>query len=105
MSHEVLELTTDLASTTSANESKVNDFGVANSHDEYNFDAPDMSTINVDVEQLIVERCADLSWSQDDFLVVPFDKEELSDNQHDASNLESKISAANKHIITIGSIK
>jgi hypothetical protein len=52
-----------------------------------------------------VEHFSDLSWSQDDFLVVPFDKEELSDNQHDASNLESKISAANKQIITIGSIK
>jgi hypothetical protein len=26
-------------------------------------------------------------------------------NQHDASNLESKISVANKHIVTIGGIK
>jgi hypothetical protein len=63
-----------------------------------------------------VERFSDLSLSQDDCLVVPFDKEELCDNsliiplaqlsnQHDASNLESKIFSANKHIITIGSIK
>jgi hypothetical protein len=75
-----------------------------------------LSTINIDVEQPIVEHFSDLSLSQDDFLVVPFDKEELYDNlliiplaqlsnQHDASNLESKISAENKHIITIGSIK
>jgi hypothetical protein len=118
MSHEVLELSTDLAPTTSINESKGNDFGVAvaNTHDEYNFDAPDLSTINVDVEQPIVEYFSDLSLSQDDCLVVPFYKEELCDNlliiplaqlsnQHDASNLESKISAANKHIVTIGSIK
>jgi hypothetical protein len=118
MSHEVLELSTDLAPTTSINESKGNDFGVAvaNTHDEYNFDAPDLSTINVDVEQPIVEYFSDLSLSQDDCLVVPFDKEELCDNlliiplaqlsnQHDASNLESKISAANKHIVIIGSVK
>ncbi|WP_428025434.1 hypothetical protein, partial [Arcobacter sp.] len=51
MSHEVLKLSTDLAPTTSANERKGNDFGVVNTHDEYNFDAPDLSTINVDVEQ------------------------------------------------------
>jgi hypothetical protein len=50
MSHEVLELSTDLPPTTSTNESKGNDFGVANNHDEYNFDAPDLSRINVDVE-------------------------------------------------------
>jgi hypothetical protein len=54
--------------------------------------------------------------SQDDCLVVPFDKEELCNNsliiplaqlsnQHDASNLEPEISTANKHIITIGNIK
>jgi hypothetical protein len=115
MSHEVLKLSTDLAPTTSANERKGNDFGVVNTHDEYNFDAPDLSTINVDVEQPIVKHFSDLSLSQDDCLVVPFDKEELCDNsliiplaqlsnQHDTSNLESKISAANKHIITIGSI-
>jgi hypothetical protein len=116
ISHEVLELSTDLAQTTSANESKGIDFGVKNTHNEYNFDAPDLSTINVYVEQPIVEHFSNLSLSQDDCLVVPFDKEELCDNsliiplaqlsnQHDASNLESKISAANKHIITIGSIK
>jgi hypothetical protein len=116
ISHEVLELSTDLAPTTSANESKGNDFGVTDTHDEYNFDAPDLSTNNVDVEQLIVEHFSDLSLSQDDCLVVPIDKEELCDNsliiplthlsiQHDASNLESKISAVNKHIVTIGSIK
>jgi hypothetical protein len=63
-----------------------------------------------------MERFSDLSLSQDDCLIVPFDKEEFYDNsliiplaqlsnQHDASNLESKISAANKHIVTIGSIK
>jgi hypothetical protein len=116
MSHEVLKLSTDLAPTTSANESKGNDFGVPNTHDEYNFDAPNLSTINVDVEQPIVEHFSDLYLSQDDCLVVPFDKEELCDNsliiplaqlsnQHDASNLQSEISAANKHIITIRSIK
>jgi hypothetical protein len=49
MSHEVLELTTDLAPTTSANESKVNDFGVANSHDEYNFEV----TMNIILMHLI----------------------------------------------------
>jgi hypothetical protein len=77
MSREVLELSIDLAPTTFANESKGNDFGVANTRDEYNFDAPDLSTINVDVEQPIVEHFSDLSLSQDDCLVVPFDKEEL----------------------------
>jgi SepF-like predicted cell division protein (DUF552 family) len=62
-----------------------------------------------------VECFSDLSLSQDDFL-VPFHKEELCDNsliiplaqlsnQHDASNLESEISATNKHIVTIGNIK
>jgi hypothetical protein len=80
MSHEVLELSIDLVPTTSTNESKSNDFGVANTHDEYNFDAPDLSTINVDVEQLIVKHFSDLSLSQDDCLVVPFVKEELCDN-------------------------
>jgi hypothetical protein len=65
MSHEVLELSIDLVPTTSTNESKSNDFGVANTHDEYNFDAPDLSTINVDVEQLIVKHFSDLSLSQD----------------------------------------
>jgi hypothetical protein len=59
MSHEVLELSTDLAPTTSANEIKGNDFGVANTHDEYNLDAPDLSTINVDVEQPIVKHFSD----------------------------------------------
>jgi hypothetical protein len=65
--------------------------------------------------QPIVEQFFDLSLSQDDCLVVLFDKEEMCDssliiplaqlsNQQDASNLESKISTANKHIITIGSI-
>jgi hypothetical protein len=102
--------------TTFANESKGNDFDVANTHDEYNSDAPDLSTINVDVEQPIVEYFSNLSLSQDDWLVVLIDKEELCDNsliiplaqqsnQHDASNLESTISPANKHIVTIGSIK
>jgi hypothetical protein len=38
----------------------------------------------------------------DNSLIIPLTQ--LS-NQHNASNLESKISAANKHIITIGSIK
>jgi hypothetical protein len=62
-----------------------------------------------------VEHFSDLPLSQDDCLVVRFDKEELCDNsliiplaqlsnQHNASNLESKISAANTHIVTIGSI-
>jgi hypothetical protein len=103
MSHDVLELSTDLASTTLGNESKGNDFGVANTHDEYNFDAPNFSTIGVDEEQPIVEHFSDLSLSQSDCLVVPLDKEGLCDNsliiplaqlsnQHDASNLESKIS-------------
>jgi hypothetical protein len=116
MSHEVLELSTDLVSTTSANEREGKDFGVANTHGEYNFDAPDLSTINADVKQPTVEHFSDLSLSQDDCLVVPLDKEELCDNsliiplaqlsnQHDASNLESKISAANKHIVTVESIK
>jgi hypothetical protein len=116
MSHEVLELSTNLAPTTSRNESKGNDFGVANTHGEYNFDAPDLSTINVDAEQPIMEHFSDLSLSQDNCLVVPFDKEELCDNsliiplaqlsnQHDASNLESTISATNKHIVTVGGIK
>jgi hypothetical protein len=54
ISHEVLELSTDLVRTTSTNESKGNHFGVMNTHDEYNFDAPNLSTINVDVEQPIV---------------------------------------------------
>jgi hypothetical protein len=74
ISYEVLELSTDLAPTTSANENKGNNFGVVNTHDKYNFDAPDLSTINVDVEQPIVERFSDLSLRQDDCLVVPFDK-------------------------------
>jgi hypothetical protein len=63
-----------------------------------------------------VEHFSNLSLSQDYCLVVLFDKEELCDNsliiplaqlsnQHDASNLKSKISATNKHIVTIGSIK
>jgi hypothetical protein len=115
MSHEVLELPTNLAPTNSVNDSKGYDFCVANTHDEYNFDAPDLSKINVDIEQPIVEHFSDLSLSQDDCL-VQFDKEELCynsliipltqlPNQHDASNLESKISDANKHIVTIGSIK
>jgi hypothetical protein len=51
MSYQVLELSTELVPTTSSNKSKGNDFDVANTHDEYNFDAPDLSTINVDVEQ------------------------------------------------------
>jgi hypothetical protein len=54
ISHEVLELSTDLVWTTSTNESKGNHFGVTNTHDEYNFDAPNLSTIIVDVEQPIV---------------------------------------------------
>jgi hypothetical protein len=59
----VLELRTDLAATTSANESKGNDFGVVNTHDKYNFDTPDLPIINVDVEQPIVECFSDLSLS------------------------------------------
>jgi hypothetical protein len=38
-------------------------------------------------------------------LTVPIIPLAQLSNQHDTSNLESKISAANKHIVTIGSIK
>ena len=112
--HDVLELPTDLVTTIVENESKGNDICGMVTQGEHSFDAQDLSVVHTIVEQSLVEHSPILPLLQDDYLAVICDKKELRDSSlansmpqlachYDALSFESKISAANSHVILIGS--
>ena len=103
-----------LLSTIFENESNGNDICATVTQGEHSFDTQDLSVVHNIVAQSLVEHFPILPLSQDDYLTVICDKEELCDSSlansmpqlphnHDTLNLTSEISAANKHVVQVAS--
>ena len=109
------EFATDLVSTISANENKGNDICATVIQCQQNFNAH-VPTVHAILEQSLLEHAPvlPLPLSHDDCFAVICDEEELCesslanympqlDHDSDTLNSESEISAANNHVMLLGS--
>jgi hypothetical protein len=70
---------------------------------ETSLDVLNFSTNHASIEQLLMEPTLDLSLSQDDFLDVPCDKDDLCDNASAIHVLKPHTCTGIKHVIHIAS--
>jgi hypothetical protein len=89
--------------TPTENKSKCNTHGATHTDGETSLDVLNYFTNHAFTEQLLVEPTLDLSLSQDDFLDVPYDKDNLCNNASAIHILKPHTCAEIKHVIHIAS--